>query len=354
VSGAEQAQASGTGGARAELDGGHAGKALRLSVLALTVAACGAGEPGAGTTRQALGSTSVVVSQVFGGGGSPGTPAPPWRTDFIELHNVSDQPVPLGGLSLQYAAALGNNWLVADFDPAATIEAGAFHLVALTQTTGPRGLPLPTPDTVNVFLNVSTDFKVALVAGVTPLTGVCPLPNAQVIDFVGVGTANCQEGAATASAASVTTAVVRKNAGCQDTDQSAADFELLAPAPMNSAVVVRCFVDGGTSFDAGGVAVDAGAGAADAGRDAGSSLPDAGALVRDAGPVDAGDAVDAGGAVDAGRSSAVDAGAVDGGTAPSLVARPGCGCSGSGAELLGLMGLWVWRKAGRRGSTRRS
>ena len=54
----------------------------------------------------------------------------------------------------------------------------------------------------------------------TALTGSCPTAT----DLVGYGTANCFEGAAATPALSNTTAALRGDGGCADTDQNGADF----------------------------------------------------------------------------------------------------------------------------------
>lgn len=288
------------------------------------------------TLRQALPSTSLVISQVFGSGGAIGTPSPPpYRTDFVELHNVSGQPVSLASYTLQYASSMGTNWLVADFDPGAMVPAGGYHLLAFTAGMTTRGAALPTPDTINPLIDVArVDFKLALVDGVAPLTLTCPLAGVEVmrvVDFVGAGSANCFEGARDAGApsASVTTGLVRKNDGCLDTDVNADDFDAITPTARNAASpAVVCFADGGSSGTP-----DAGVPPIDAGVDAGRPVPDAGSVVDagsmmgvDAGRPDAGvELMDAGpSSPDAGRG---DAGAPDAGTTPPLKARSGCRCS---------------------------
>jgi hypothetical protein len=302
-------------------------------VLAL-LTACGEGAPDPGVLRQALPSTTLVISQVYGAGDTT-TPAPPYRTDFIELRNLSAQPVALGGYTLQYASVMGSNWLVADFDPAAIVPANGFHLVAFSASTGSRGANLPTPDTTNALINVGrAEFKVALVTGPSALSGACPLTGAdapRIVDFVGAGTATCSEGLA-APVASITTSLQRRSEGCLDTDRNADDFEALAPSPRNgTSFASACLPNGGSPArpDA-GLAPDAGtldAGAPDAGPgplDAGTST-DAG-LPLDAGRPDAGGPIDAGSSGDAGRPT--DAGTPDGGATPPLMARSGCRCSG--------------------------
>ncbi len=321
----------------------------RAFFLSSLLVGCGVGDP-TGVTRQALPSTSVVISQLFGSGGATGTTmVPPFRTDFIELHNVSSQPVSLANLSLQYASSMGSNWVVASFDPQASVAPGGFHLVALTASTGARGALLPPADTNNPMIDLArVDLKLGLVDGVAPLSGACPLQGAdalRVVDFVGAGTANCFEGATDAGApsANVSTGLARRGDGCLDTDVNADDFEVVTPAPRSStSPTIVCFADGGSSGvpDA-GPGLDAGssvdAGPADAGTpvDAGSRI-DAGAPDAGAPPADAGVPRDAGATFDAGP--ATDGGA-DGGTTPNLTARTGCRCSS--VDVAGLLSVLV-------------
>ncbi len=328
-------------------------------VVLVAMVGCG---PEAGvdvaTLWQPLPSTSLVISQVFGAGGAIGTPSPPpYRTDFVELHNVSGQAVSLGAVTLQYASSMGTNWLVADFDPGAVVAAGGYHLIAFSAGMTTRGAALPTPDTTNPLIDVArVDFKLALVDGIAPLTLTCPLTGAEatrVVDFVGAGSANCFEGARDggAPAASVTTGLVRKNDGCLDSDVNADDFEALMPVARNAASsIVLCFADGGSSGTP-----DAGAMTTDAGVDAGRPLIDAGALAdagasmaQDAGGPDAGSTrADAGlVAPDAGGA---DAGAPDAGTTPALTARSGCRCSSVDAStFFAVLALATLARRGRR------
>jgi hypothetical protein len=87
----------------------------------------------------------------------------------------------------------------------------------------------------------ATSGKVALVNGLAPNTcggtaTPCTLPNAQIIDVVAYGTANNAEGNTPTDVLTNTSAAVRKQNGCQDTDNNAADFDIItAPVPRNSA-----------------------------------------------------------------------------------------------------------------------
>jgi len=180
-------------------------------------------------------STTLVISQVYGGGGNSGAPL---NADFVELHNVSAVSQSTSGLSVQYASS-GNTgtWTGVFALPTATIPSGGYYLIRMS-TVGTNGSALPTPDAEptagNEIAMSSTNGRVALVNGVTALSG-CPTTN--VIDLVGFGTSVCFETAAT-PALSNTTAAIRNNNGCTDTDNNSTDFTVAAPAPRNSSSTV--------------------------------------------------------------------------------------------------------------------
>jgi len=52
-------------------------------------------------------STSIVISQVYGGGGNSGATL---KNDFIELYNLGSTAVDVTGWSVQYAATAGTSW----------------------------------------------------------------------------------------------------------------------------------------------------------------------------------------------------------------------------------------------------
>ena len=97
---------------------------------------------------------------------------------------------------------------------------------------------LPTPDDVGAIALSGTGGKVALATGQSPLAcNTAPRCStfAGVRDLAGWGAANDFEGAAAAPATTNPTAILRDEAGCQDTDDNAADFATGAPAPRNRA-----------------------------------------------------------------------------------------------------------------------
>ena len=80
----------------------------------------------------------------------------------------------------------------------------------------------------------SASGKVALVTNTTALTGACPAGGA-IIDFLGWGTGtNCSETAIAGTTAN-STAVLRKNSGCEDAGNNSTDFPVSAPTPRSTA-----------------------------------------------------------------------------------------------------------------------
>jgi uncharacterized protein len=189
-------------------------------------------------------STSIVVSQVYGGGGNTGAP---FTNDFIELFNRGTSPASVGGWSLQYASATGTGTFGADAGqltelPAVTLAPGQYLLVQEAAGATPAA-PLPTPDVIDAtpIAMGATGGKVALVDTTTPLGcngGSTPCPPAalaRIVDLVGYGTANFFEGTGPTPAPGNTTAAIRGAGGCTDTDQNATDFAAAAPSPRNTA-----------------------------------------------------------------------------------------------------------------------
>src|SRR6478672_10270890 len=182
--------------------------ALAAVVGALAIASpAGAASPG------------VVISQVYGGGGNSGAP---YTNDFIELFNRGSVPVDLGTWSLQYTSASGTG----NFGSATNL------------ITPLSGVLQPGQHQLVEEAGGTTGGKVALVSSTTPLgcnggTGSpCSADAlAQIVDLIGYDGANFFEGSAPAPALTNATSASRALAGCQDTDDNAADFAAGAPNP---------------------------------------------------------------------------------------------------------------------------
>ena len=103
------------------------------------------------------GSSGIVISQVYGGGGNSGATL---RNDFIELFNRSSTPITVTGWSVQYASATGTGWDRTLLSGA--VQPGQYYLIQEAQGNG-GSASLPAPD-VSGGINLSaTDGKIALV-----------------------------------------------------------------------------------------------------------------------------------------------------------------------------------------------
>ncbi|HKE46505.1 MAG TPA: lamin tail domain-containing protein [Rhodanobacteraceae bacterium] len=204
--------------------------------------------------------TGVVISQVYGGGGNSGAPL---HNDFIELFNAGPNAQSLAGWSVQYASSGGSTWNNATPLPDVTLAPGEYLLIQEAAGTG-GGAALPTPDVTGAINMSGTAGKVALVDTTTSLAGTCPT-DASIVDFIGYGNAaSCAEGTHTGDLSN-TTAALRNDGGCMDTNDNSADFALGAPAPRNSASPQNPCGGIGIALAIGDVGVDEGdAGTTDA------------------------------------------------------------------------------------------
>lgn len=186
----------------------------------------------------------LVISQIYGGGG---TSKALWNRGYVELFNSTKSPIPLKGLSLHYAGPISDYGLAARLPADAVVPAGGYFLVGFL--AGQSGFDLR-PDATGIPLVgvLPVNGKLALVRMVeddgdaaTQRMG-CGGADAasctdqpRVIDLVGYGITTDHEGAETATAPGMKIALFRKNAGCTDTGDNKADFELGEPKPRSAA-----------------------------------------------------------------------------------------------------------------------
>ena len=184
------------------------------------------------TAPFARGSTaSVVVSQVYAGGGNAGAT---YANDFVELLNRGSTAVDVSGWTVQYASSTSTSWQTTALT--GSIQPGRYYLVQLASTAA-VGATLPVAEASGTTNLAASGGKVALVRDPTALTcgataGSCA-GTALLEDLVGYGSASDYEGTAAAPALSSTTAALRQGNGCTDTDANAADFTAVAPTPRN-------------------------------------------------------------------------------------------------------------------------
>ncbi|HEY8188784.1 MAG TPA: FG-GAP-like repeat-containing protein [Pyrinomonadaceae bacterium] len=185
----------------------------------------------------------VVISQVYSGGGNPGSS---FQNNYIELFNRTDSAIDIGGWPIGFTSATGVfNVSIAFVSSRGVSILPHRYLLIQFGPTSTNGAPL-NPDLVvsNTQLNLSPSGKVFLaLPNSNSLGTTCPLPNSKIIDFVGYGTtASCFEGAGPTNNLSDVTAAIRKFNGCVDNNNNSSDFLINAPNPHNSSSTANlCF-----------------------------------------------------------------------------------------------------------------
>ncbi len=209
--------------------------------MAMVGALCAIGMLVAGTsTASAVPSPDIVISQLYGGGNNSGAT---YQNDYVELFNRGSAGVSVSGWSVQYASAAGTGNFAATA-LAGTIPPGGYYLVRLAGGTA-NGAALPTAQATGTTNMSATAGKVVVANTATSIacnggsTACSAAQLAQIVDLVGFGTgpggANFFEGSAAAPTTSNTLADFRRDSGCTETDDNAADFGPAAtPAPRNA------------------------------------------------------------------------------------------------------------------------
>ena len=203
----------------------------RLLLVVMSVCVCAGVFRVIASRKKTATASSIVISQVYGGGGNSGATL---KNDFVELFNPTGASVDISNWSVQYSSSTGTNWQVTNLCANAPCTIGPGHYFLIQEAQGSGGSAnLPSPDAVGTISMSATAGKVAIVNSTTALSGSCPL-GGSVIDFAGYGSANCFEGSSATSAPSNTNAVIRINNGCTDTDNNSSDFAAGSPNPRNS------------------------------------------------------------------------------------------------------------------------
>ena len=200
----------------------------------------------------AAGSSDVVISQIYGGGGNAGAT---FRNDYVELFNAGSATVDLAGWTVQYATAAGATW----------------QATALAGTIAPGPL-LPGPACIERRRRRRTSDAgrdrneqprrgeredcARSRHGRAHVWGLGRELLGLVEDLVGYGDASDFEGSGSAAALSNTTAALRSDSGCTDTNDNAADFTAATPAPRNSASPAHLCAGTPSSGPSGSVNVD--------------------------------------------------------------------------------------------------
>ena len=185
-------------------------------------------------------SPNFVVSQFQTAGGTA-------NDEFIELHNVSSNPVDLNGYRVVYRSAGGTNDVpFVEWTTATIVAPGGYYLIASTgydDSVTPNLIYNPTTCSCSIG---------AAGGGIAVRSGA--VNSGVLIDSVGYGTAtNAFIETAITSAPPANAGSARINNGCQDSDNNASDFNILNPsAPRNAATAPNTCGGGGTTLLAGG------------------------------------------------------------------------------------------------------
>jgi hypothetical protein len=160
---------------------------------------------GGGSLENAIAqhATHVVIGELYGGGGNAGST---FRNDYIELYNPTDTDITMTDWSVQYATSGGLFTAGKLSRFSGLIPAHGFFLIQEAQGAG-GSANLPAPDASDTINLSATSGKLAL-AGDTNL--VTAPDGANVLDFVGYGSANQFEGAGAVGALSNTSSAERK------------------------------------------------------------------------------------------------------------------------------------------------
>ena len=96
-------------------------------------------------SASAVPSTTLVINEVYGGGGNAGPPAATFQNDFIEIKNIGTTTVDLSSYSVQYASSTGTSWNPSNLG--GLLPAGSTYVVK--EAGGATGAPLTEFDTTD-------------------------------------------------------------------------------------------------------------------------------------------------------------------------------------------------------------
>lgn len=184
----------------------------------------------------------IVINEVYGGGTNKGAS---FKNDFVELVNIGSSEETLSGASLMYASATGTFNSYHSL-PDITLTPGQKYLIEMVPTkpsTEGADIVADYQITNNTsfkdgrvfsggFSLAATNGKIALVKGNVQITS---STQAEVIDFVGYGSADIFEGNGAAPVLTATTSAQRIS--LTDTNDNKNDFEKKTPTPENKSTL---------------------------------------------------------------------------------------------------------------------
>ena len=189
-----------------------------------------------------ISSGSVIITQLYGGGGSTGAT---YVNDFIELYNTTGSSIDISGWSVQYYSATGTSANAFTLTASSTIKPFS-HFLIQGASSGSVGSSLPTPDATSTINMSTTSGKVALynISTAQTLTDATTLTlitgNTAYMDYVPFGSTSTPVFGSSTVNLSVTTAAIRKfSAGFAYTGNIGNDFNVATPNPRNSGLTTQ-------------------------------------------------------------------------------------------------------------------
>jgi hypothetical protein len=188
----------------------------------------------------------IVISKVYGGGGNA---LSGFDCDFAEIFNRSDRPYNLTGWSFQ-SARVGESGFDTRMVPlSGIIQPGQYKLIITNQRSSTVGVAVPAADfTAPTPFGMESSFGRVALASTTTFIGT-DYTRGDVVDLVGYGQlAQSYEGVAPTPPLGDIYMAVRKQNGCQDTNNNAVDFDVVlaltlpnnGASPVNLCSIPRC------------------------------------------------------------------------------------------------------------------
>jgi endonuclease G len=182
-------------------------------------------------------SPHLVITQFQAGGGTS-------NDEFIEIKNTSASSIDLSGYIVVYRSASGGSGdgtPMASWTTSTLLQPGQYYLIAAAGSYD-GGVP---PDKT---YDANSRSMSATAGGLAIRQGAVDV--GAVIDSVAWGSVtNGYNEGTSATAAGINNSLIRKDNGCQDTDNNSADFQALVPAAARntSTTPIPC-VGGGTNL----------------------------------------------------------------------------------------------------------
>ncbi|MGN1156694.1 MAG: lamin tail domain-containing protein [Agathobacter sp.] len=179
---------------------------------------------------KAASASDVIINEVYGGGGNSNAT---YTNDYVVLYNKGNEDVSLSGWSIQYRNATSTNAFSGIVNLGGTIQAGKYYVIKLAAGTSVKDKPFPTTTIVNAEnTSVNLGGTNATVLLAKTQTAISDVTDENVVDLVGIGTANVWEGSGKAPAFSSQKSVIREkdaNGIPVDTNNNNADFITTTP-----------------------------------------------------------------------------------------------------------------------------